>query len=210
MCPSPLTCSPDTRTCESTGALLDAALHDGLLGDGPTDGQPLGDAANLPDFAELSGQQWLMPCDSAPTPTLCPTHDVSHMVVVGGHATTTYTATVRIRGVMERGTYSGGMAQGAWYVGGMTTSTFLTVAELDVSSPAQRYFLNNVPSGSEQTFDYQATLPIAGGATVTMSMSALDGQAVATSTTVIPGVTTTPSPYVGQFAQIDVVGVTGP
>jgi len=196
-----------SHTCELPGGVPpDAGPHDGP----PASDGPPRDGAALPTFAELSGQQWLMPCDGPLAGTLCPTHDVMSQVIVGGDPAQTYTLTVRIRGVMERGVYAGGTPQGAWYVGGATTSTFLTVATLDVSAPAQHYFLNNVASGGEQPFDYQALLPITGGAAVTLSMSALDGQEIATSTTVLLGVTTNPSPYPGQFAQIDVVGVTLP
>lgn len=196
LCPSPLVCSAATNTCEPKAEdSIDA---------GPGDDA---DASNLPSFAELDGQQWLMPCKAAPNPTLCDCDDVMTRFNVGGDTAETYDVTVRIRGLMERGTYSGGTGDGAWYVGGATTSTFLTVAELRVSSPPQHYFLNNVPSQSGlPMLDYEATLPITGGAQITLYFSALDGREIPSSTT-IPGVTTVPSPYQGQFAQINVVRV---
>jgi hypothetical protein len=189
-CPAPLVCSPASMTCEMTA--IDAS-------------QP-----GLPSFSELSGQQWLMPCTAAPNPTLCDCADATKLVTVGGTPGVTYTATVRIRGVVERGTYASGSASGMWYVGGAAANTFLTVGELTVSSPAQHYFINNIAAGSGLQFlDYQVSLPIDGGATVTLFMSGLDARCVADSTTaVIAGVTTTPSPYLGQFAQIDIVQVT--
>ncbi len=197
-CPSPLVCSPATRTCERE------ATDSGV---GRIDGG--GDASDLPSFSELSGQQWLMPCTAAPNPNLCDCNDVTTKVTVGGKPDVTYKARVRIRGIMERGTYDSGMAQGTWYVGGMTTSTFLTVAELSVSQPAQHYFLNNVPNGAGlSVLDYEATLSITGGAEVTLFMSALDARESANGTMAIPGVITMPSPYLGQFAQIDVLEVT--
>lgn len=168
------------------------------------------DATVLPSFGELSGQQWLMPCTAAPNPNLCDCTDVTHKVTVGGRPDVTYTVRVRIRGIMERGTYTGGMAQGSWYVGGMTTSTFLTVAELRVAQPAQSYFLNNVNGMGLSVLDYEATLSITGGAEVTLFMSALDARETANGTMTIPGVMTMPSPYLGQFAQIDVLEVTAP
>lgn len=169
------------------------------------------EAGSVPTFSELSGQQWLMPCTAAPNPTLCDCTDVTSQVTVGGTPGVTYTLRVRIRGLLERGTYSGGTAQGAWYVGGMTTSTFLTVAELRVSAPAQHYYLNNVSApGGLAMLDYEATLSIEGGAGVTLFTSALDGREVANVSGTIAGVTTNPSPYSGQFAQIDVLEVTPP
>ena len=170
------------------------------------------DTSTLPSFAELSGQQWLMPCSAAPNPTLCDCTDVMTEVIVGGVPGVTYTVKVRIRGAMERGTYTGGTAQGAWYVGGQTTSTILTVAELVVSAPQQHYFLNNVmPSGNGlPILDYEATLSIGGGAKIGLFMTALDAREVTSSNAVVTGVTTNPTPYLGQFAQIDVVQVSGP
>ena len=194
ICPHPLKCSAATATCE------DSAI----------DAMP--DTAELPTFAELSGQQWLMPCTAAPNPTLCDCIDVMTEVTVGGVPGVTYTVKVRIRGAMERGTYGGGTAQGAWYVGGQTTSTILTVAELLVSTPQQHYFLNNVmasPNGLS-ILDYEATLSIGGGAKIGLLMTALDAREITSTNAVVPGVTTNPSPYLGQFAQIDVVQVTGP
>ncbi len=170
------------------------------------------DAPGLPSFSELSGRQWLMPCSMPPVANFCDCVDSTTTVTVGGLPTTTYTVRVRIRGVMERGTYTGGTAMGTdgWYVGGMPLGGFLTAAELRVSAPMQSYFLNSVTGQGLRTLDYEATLPITGGATVTLFMSALDAREITSDTAAIPGVTTTPSPYVGQFAQIDVVQVTAP
>lgn len=184
-------CSPATATCEPVVPGSDA---------------PPG----VPDFAELSGQQWLMPCTAPPNPTLCDCADSSVAVTVGGTAGVTYDVGVRIRGVMERGSYVNGTANGMWYVGGATDSSILTVAALEVSAPPETYYLNQLATGGGlHVLDYEVTLPIAGGATVTLFMSATDAREVADSTTaVIPGVQTTPSPYLGQFAQIDVVSVT--
>ena len=196
-CPSPLVCSPATRTCEREAT--DAAVE--RIDSG-------GDATDLPSFSELSGQQWLMPCAAAPNPNLCDCSDVTTRVTVGGRPDVTYKARVRIRGIMERGTYAGGTAQGTWYVGGTTTSTFLTVAELSVTQPAQHYFLNTVNGMGLAVLDYEAILSITGGAEVTLFMSALDARETANGTMQIPGVMTMPSPYLGQFAQIDVLEVT--
>jgi hypothetical protein len=185
-------CSPASRTCEATA--IDAAR--GI------------DAPGLPSFSELSGHQWLMPCTSAPAGQFCSCADSTTMVTVGGVPGVTYMTTVRIRALTENGTYTGGMAMGDWYVGGAPANSFLSVGKLTVSSPPQHYFINNIATGALQVFDYQTTLPIDGGATITMFMSGLDGMCIVDGTTVIPGVATTPSPYLGQFAQIDVVSIT--
>lgn len=185
-------CSPATTTCEVTAI------------DPP-------DAPTVPSFAELSGQQWLMPCTAPPNPNLCDCEDSTTTVTVGGRTTSTYDVQLRIRGLVERGAYEGGDANGTWYQGGMSSSSFLTVLELRVSVPQQHYFLNNIPPQQQRglaLIDYELTLPIAGGALVTLAMSASDGREVTSATATIPGVTTTPSPYLGQFAQVDVVQVT--
>lgn len=165
--------------------------------------------STLHDFAELAGRQWLMPCTAAPDPSLCDCVDSTLDVPVGGDVDVVYAVTVRIRGVMERGSYAGGTANGAWYAGGAPDNDYLTVAELRVSAPAGHYYVNQVATGGGlHAFDYQATVPIAGGAEVSLFMSALDGREVADATSgAIAGVTTVPSPYLGQFAQLDVVDV---
>lgn len=190
-CPTPLVCSPSTSTCEVTSSA------------------PV-DASTLPTFAEISGRQWLMPCTAPPNPTLCDCVDSTSTVTVGGAPNTVYSVRVRIRGIMERGAYKGGMAvgQNGWYVGGAVEGSFLTVAELRVSEPMQSYYLNALSGMGLRTLDYEATVPIAGGATVTFFMSALDGREVTSATAMIPGVVTNPSPYLGQFAQLDVLQVT--
>jgi len=164
----------------------------------------------------LDGLRWTIPCI---TPLgnqncSCATAATTTMVTVPG--TGTWNVTVRIRGALEGLVYGHGTAPppgSGWYVGGDTNGDGGdNVYELTISSPAQHYYLNDGPSGNNYSiaFDYMATFPVDGGATATFYSTGQDGlqwanydhdgQAIR-----FTGVTTTPDPYDGQFAQLDVV-----
>jgi hypothetical protein len=194
MCPEGLKCRPSSGTCE-----VDVA-GDGSVGDVAEDASRF--------FAPLNGKQWLMPCAAPPNPTLCDANDFNSAVVMVGTDSRRYDVRVRIRGAMERGTYVNGDGSdpNGWYVGGMPAGSTLTATSVEVSEPAGTYWLNSVmAAGGLVTLDYEVTLRIAANAQVKLYMSALDGRARADAMApVIAGVVTTPSPYLGQFAQIDV------
>jgi hypothetical protein len=85
---------------------------------------------------------------------------------------------------------------------------------MDVSAPAQHYYLNNGVPGCNcsRRFDYTVQFPIDGNATVTFTATGQDAlqwaNFDATHTPItFGGVTTTPDPYLGQFAQLDVITV---
>ena len=164
----------------------------------------------------LAGQRWLLPCTSGNLGN----HNCScaapqtQMVTVPGDGSQHYTVTIRIRGAMEQITYANGNGGAGWYVGGSTSDTGDNIYSMHVSSPAQTYYLNNGTPGCtcSTRYDYMATFPLDGGATVTVLATGQDtlqwGNYDSTFTPItFAGVTTTPSPYDGQFAQLDVVAV---
>jgi len=177
---------------------------DFVPGDAPVD-------AASPAFA-LSGQRWLSPCTGpAGGGTLCPCAGSAQtqMVTLAG-ASTIYQVTVRIRGVVELAPYTGGSVTATdFYTGGAVNNTFANIYEISVSSPMAHYFINNsgATTGSGLVaIDYMAELPIAGDAVVTFTTNGQDSEEVANSNGLtVPGVTTNPQPYNGQFAQLDVI-----
>jgi len=210
-CPTPLVCSPATLTCEREPVAIDApsAVDGARPADARADGPPAGDAS-VP-FATLTGLQWLLPCTAAIGSNSCACDATMRVVHLADPDPRLYDVTVRIRGVMEGGSYQGGTAMGNWYVGGASTNPLLNIYELDVTSPSAHYFLNAVP-GAIAELDYTVTLPITSDATLTLTSDGQDGRQLKNlgsggAPLVIPGVATTPSPYDGQFAQLDVVSV---
>lgn len=97
----------------------------------------------------------------------------------GGTPGTTYQVTIHFQGTHEAGDYQGGTKQGskgefltgATHIGG-GLHTWLS---LEVSSPAATYNPNaGGGAGSVQIYDYTATIPIAGGATLRMKAFDVD------------------------------------
>ena len=86
---------------------------------------------------------------------------------------------------------------------------------LTVSAPAQHYYLNYTAdvNGDRQphavyTSDYTVTIPIQGQAKLEFYIVGSDEHECYNFNTQIPGVSTTPNPYIGDFAQFDVTNVT--
>ena len=190
---------------------------DGAGADGhamaPPDAPP--DAPPAP-FA-LSGLHWLLPCTSGDLGNYncnCAAGNQDQDATVAG--TGSWTVTVQIRGVMEAIGYGGGSAgSGGWYIGGNPGDTADNYYELIVSSPAQHFYLNLGTPTAQRSFDYDymATIAVDGGAQVTFRANGQDGLEWGNydeshDPIVISGVTTNPSPYVGQFAQLDVIDAT--
>jgi hypothetical protein len=136
-------------------------------------------------------------------------------VVVAGTATDRWMVTARIRGVMEAITYAGGTNGSAgWNANGTPGDGADNYYELSVSAPVQHFYLNGgTPTAYESfVYDYTASFEVDGGATITYESNGQDGlqwgnygPAPDHTPWTISGVTTTPSPYDGQFAQLDVV-----
>jgi hypothetical protein len=186
----------------------------------------------------LSGLRWELPCED-PHGSSCGTEvdgGVEEVLTttLSGTAGTTYSVTLHFRGIVEQRTYdsidggpipSGGAA-GAEADGGLNPGYFVTgvqtpstsdtfnIYELDISDPPQSYFLNSGTTGQNYVWpvDYIATIPMKGGATITMTANSVEGQEIANQGTdnnpvVVAGVSPYPSSFDGQFVQMDVTSV---
>jgi len=86
---------------------------------------------------------------------------------------------------------------------------------LTVSAPNQHYYLNYTaekngdrPPHAVYASDYTVTIPIQGQAKLEFYIIGSDEHECYNFNGLVSGVTTTPSPYVGEFAQFDVTNVT--
>ncbi|HEY3452884.1 MAG TPA: hypothetical protein VGK67_41465 [Myxococcales bacterium] len=137
----------------------------------------------------------------------------SKAVQVGGKAGQAYDITLRIRGVVELMSYSGGQAQNFWYVGGKPSDKKANFYDLQVSAPASTYYLNagNVIKRT-WPMDYTQTIRVDSGATVTLAGDSQDSRMVPNrdlknNPQIVPDVPPAPAPFDGQFVQVDVVSV---
>lgn len=123
-----------------------------------------------------------------------------------------YEVTLRVRGVMEPKNYSGGEVQQEHFqIGGTPLVDHYNFYTLHVSNPEATYSFNrNEEKVGHYTFpvDYVVTIPVSGGATVTMGAYDLNDVAIANHQHfVIAGVPPAPAPFDGQFFQLDVVTI---
>lgn len=167
-------------------------------------------ACGYPGFSGLS---WLLPCTSGGSVCGC-VDPAPQTYGVGGLTGTTYNLNLRIRGVAETSVYSGGSAYGSsGRVIKDATSHFPgahNVYVLHVSDPPASYSLNH-GSGAESVIplDYDVTIPIKGGATVTLEARSEGGTQIANTGSVsapdddplFPIIVA--QPYNGQFMQLD-------
>ncbi|HEX8790974.1 MAG TPA: hypothetical protein VF765_08470 [Polyangiaceae bacterium] len=222
---------------------FDAAASFDANGDtGPGPGTDAGlacEAGSIPSMGQcmnvagtLAGLRWELPCTMPGSP-YCPTEfDGGDVQVVsttlGGAAGQTYAVTLHFRGVVEMKAYFGddaggprnagavGLAHAQFFVsGGVDDGDGANLYELAVSDPPGVYFLNSaVPFGSNVWWlDYEATVPMKSGATVTLTANAKDSLETANINGIdggpvfVPGVPPYPSAFDGQFIQMDVVSV---
>jgi hypothetical protein len=162
------------------------------------------------------------PCtgDYPPQPDTC-LHEQRHerTVTAGGTAGVVYDVRLRIRGLFEPTTIRDGEAplepHPYYQVGGTIRARDWSAWHIEVSEPAQTYWLNHYPRVSHTIYkeDFEATIPVAAGATITVRVvdgndrqmdNAEDG--LADRRQIIEGVTDTPQP--GQMLRLDVVRVT--
>jgi hypothetical protein len=193
-------------------------------GDGGVDASVVdGAPADAPVVAPsvLAGLQWLLPCT---TPNLgsyncnCALGPQTRQVSVPGTAGERWVVTARIRGVMQNAAYINGVAgNGGWYAGGAPFNATDNYYSIVVSVPLQRFYINNgVPTPQRSfAFDYSGSFVVDGGATVTFESNGQDGIQWGNYDQdrlpiVLDGVTTTPQPYDGQFARIDLIGAYRP
>jgi hypothetical protein len=130
----------------------------------------------------------------------------------GGKPGVNYQVTLHARGVVEPKNFTGGSVQlDHFQTGGTAVKNDYNFYSLHVSDPEATYTFNrNEEKVGHYTFpiDYQVTIPIRGGATVTMGE--YDSNTVAITNhkhLVVAGVPPAPQPFDGQFFQLDVVSV---
>ena len=127
----------------------------------------------------------------------------------GGQPGVTYQVTLRVRGVVEPKNFSGGDVQFEHFQkGGEPVKNDYNFYNLVVSDPAATYTVNrNADKVGHYTFaiDYVVTIPIRGGATVTMGAYDSNDVAIANHEHhVVAGVPPAPQAFDGQFFDVQV------
>jgi hypothetical protein len=136
----------------------------------------------------------------------------------GGKPGTVYDVTLHVRGIFEptviKGAETPDPGHPAFKIGGAVDAIDWSHWHIEVSNPKQTYWLNHHPWVSHTIYgeDYEATLPVAGGATVVVRV--IDGNDRQIDNAkwgpdrqrIIEGVTARPLP--GQMLSLDVVRVT--
>ena len=111
--------------------------------------------------------------DYAPQPDTClHAQKLEKSVTVGGRSGVVHDVTLRIRGIFEPTTITGGetpLADHPYYqVGGTVRARDWSAWHIEVSEPRQTYWLNHYPKVGHIIYheDFEATIPMAAGATV--------------------------------------------
>ena len=120
-----------------------------------------------------------------------------------------YQVTLHVRGVVEPKNFIGGDVQFEHFqTGGEPVKNDYNFYSIAVSDPAATYTVNrNAEKVGHYTFpiDYHVTIPIRGGATVTMGAYDSNDVAIANHQRhVVAGLPPAPQPFDGQFFAIDV------
>ncbi|HEX7781087.1 MAG TPA: hypothetical protein VF424_17690 [Vicinamibacterales bacterium] len=137
----------------------------------------------------------------------------------GGAAGTVHDVRLRIRGIFEPTTIAGGEtpdpAHPYYQVGGTIRAREWSAWHIEVSNPKQTYWLNHYPKVSHTIYaeDFEATIPVAGGASVVVRVVDGNDRQIDNSEPgrpdrqqIIKGVVD--KPLAGQMLRIDVVQVT--
>ena len=137
-------------------------------------------------------------------------HELSR--TFGGKPGVVYQVTLRVRGVVEPKNFTGGDVKfDHFQSGGAPVKNDYNFYNIVVSDPAATYTVNrNVDKVGHYTFpiDYRVTIPIRGGATVTVGAYDSNDVAIANHAHhVVAGVPPAPAPFDGQFFQVDVESV---
>lgn len=127
----------------------------------------------------------------------------------GGEPGVMYSVTLRVRGVVEPKNFSGGEVQSAHFqTGGEPLKNDYNFYSLVVSDPSATYTVNrSAEKVGHYTFiiDYPVTIPIRGGATLTMGAYDSNDVAIANHEGhVVGGVAPAPQPFDGQFFDVQV------
>lgn len=157
--------------------------------------------------------------DYAPQPDTCLHKQlIEKPITVGGKPGVVYDVRLRIRGIFEPTTIEGGEApypdHPYYRVGGTVRARDWSAWHIEVSNPKQTYWLNHYPRVSHTIYleDFEATIPIAGGAGVVVRVIDGNDRQIDNSEPgrpdrlqIFKGVTDAPLP--GQMLRLDVIGV---
>ena len=153
-----------------------------------------------------------------PQPDTC-LHERVHLqsFKFGGKSGTVYDVTLRIRGLFEPTTITGGETPDPEHpyfkVGGTVSTPEWSHWEIEVSEPRQTYWLNHYPSVGHTIYkeDFEATIAVAAGATVVVRVTDGNDRQIDNGKTgpdrqqIIAGVVDKPLP--GQMLRLDVIRV---
>jgi hypothetical protein len=165
-----------------------------------------------------------MICSTLPVgATMCPAGHapIDRAITVAGRPGVIYEVLIRFRGLVEPRAYVGGTPIGDHFrIGGAAQAgSGFNVYALRVSAPRQEYFLNDSGGPMDLALfplDHLKRIPVEGGATVRLRLEDPDCRAVRNCDAVppapcrpqvVPGVPPAPSPFDGQFLQMDVIDV---
>jgi hypothetical protein len=166
----------------------------------------------------LDGERWETPASPEPPQGLDYCVYTDKTVSFGGTVGTTYTVTLRFRGVLEGKEYTGGTAEGSglqFYRGGTPVTEgswgpYNTVG-FTVSAPQGTFYVNNaegndvIMDDAVYALDYTATITVAGDATIRLFSEDPNCDAIPNSAPLsVEGV---PGNGNRQFAQVNVVSV---
>jgi hypothetical protein len=209
-----------------TAASQDASPPADAAGDatpGDAGADDAGDAAADP-VVHAAGLHELFMHDACtgsypPQPDTC-LHEqlIEREITFGGASGTLYDVTLRVRGLFEPTTISGGqtpMPQHPYFkVGGSVAARDWSHWHIEISDPPQTYWLNHYPSTAHVIYqeDFEASIAVAGGASVVVRV--IDGNdrqmdnaepGLADRRQLIAGVTD--EVLDGQMLRLDVVSV---
>jgi hypothetical protein len=120
--------------------------------------------------------------------------------------------TIRVRGVVEPKNFTGGTVEHDHFqIGGTPDVDHYNFYSLKVSDPAESYTVNRHEKKVGHflfAIDYTVTVPIRGGATVTLGAYDDNDISIANhQNIVVPEIPPAPAPFDGQFFQLDVLSV---
>lgn len=216
-----------TTSDPSSGAAESTSTAEGSSSSGGED--PLAFAG------EMNGYRWELPCEDPSQRDTCPwdpavldgaiddpavTLHRETLVFFGGDPASVYDVEIRLRGLVEPKSFTGGEVQAEYFqIGGTPDVDDYNIYAIDVGDPLQRYTLNRNAMGTgHYTFviDYTVTIPIRGGTEVRLTMIDPNDIAIANpggssgsaDPFVVPEIPPFPDPFYGQFIQMDVLSVT--
>lgn len=130
--------------------------------------------------------------------------------IFAGDPAVVYDVTLRVRGVVEPKNFTGGtVLHDHFQIGGTPHVDNYNFYTVKISNPAETYTVNRHQKKIGHyvfAIDYTVTIPIRGGATVTMG--GYDDNEIAIANhkgVVVPEVPPAPAPFDGHFFQLDVI-----